>query len=142
MKIFIYDNFKLVLITIPLLPFVVISQLKFLSEKAIGTMFIFYMTKKIPELVSELLSGNPVYRGYQDAISLLGNKSNGLLTRPNANGGGVTPKEMLQNLSSAEPATTATQKISDTANSVKNVSSALANGVTNTLSGLDKKIRK
>ena len=85
---------------------------------------------------------NPVYQGYQDAISLLGNKSNGLLTRPNANGGGVTPKEMLQNLSGAQPATTARQKISDTANSVKNVSSALANGITNTLSGLEKKIRK
>ena len=85
---------------------------------------------------------NPAYQGYQDAISLLGNKSNGLLTRPNANGGGVTPKEVLQNLSSDQPAPTATQKISDTATSVKNVSSALANGVTNTLSGLDKKIRK
>ena len=85
---------------------------------------------------------NPVYQSYQDAISFLENKSNGLLTRPNANGGGVTPKEMLQNLSREQPATTATQKISDTANSVKNVSSVLANGVTNTLSGLDKKIRK
>ena len=252
MKIFIYDNFRLALITIPLLPFGVIGQLKFLSEKAIGTMFnlaikifvvafistlsvniltglvnnaretatssdfignisyflqvllyaliLFYMMKKIPEMVSGLLSGNPslsggsmkemamsaargaanavskgggftgavvggmkalsesagtmapyggkgnfganalswanavggkamsmmdkavnagtnaamyrnpVYQGYQDAISLLGNKSNGLLTRPNANGGGVTPKEMLQNLSSGQPATTATQK--------------------------------
>ena len=85
---------------------------------------------------------NPAYQSYQDAISLLGNKSNGLLTRPNANGGGVTPKEMLQNLSGTQPAMTATQKISDTATSVKNVSSALANGVTNALSGLDKKIRK
>jgi len=69
-------------------------------------------------------------------------ESNGLLTRPKANGGGVTPKEMFQNLSGTQPATTATQKISDTTNSVKNVSAALANGVTNTLSGLDKKIRK
>jgi len=278
------EFWTMALITIPLLPFGVIGQLKFLSEKAIGTMFnlaikifvvafiatlsvniltglvdnaretatssdfignisyflqvllyaliLFYMTKKIPELVSGLLSGNPslsggsmkemamsaargaanavsrgggfagavaggmkalsevaepmaqygskgnfganalsfanaaggkamsmmgqavkagtnaamyrnpAYQGYQDAISLLGNKSNGLLTRPNANGGGVTPKEMLQNLSSAQSATTATQKISDTATSVKNVSSALANGVTNTLSGLEKKIRK
>ena len=278
------EFWTMALITIPLLPFGVIGQLKFLSEKAVSTMFnlaikifvvafistlsvniltglvdnaretatssdfignisyflqvllyaliLFYMTKKIPELVSGLLSGNPslsggsmkemamsaargaanavsrgggfagavaggmkalsevagpmaqyggkgnfganalswanstsgkamsmmgqavkagtnaamyrnpVYQGYQDSISLLGNKSNGLLTRPNANGGGVTPKEMLQNLSNAQPATTATQKISDTATLVKNVSSALANGVTNTLSGLDKKIRK
>ena len=278
------EFWTMALITIPLLPFGVIGQLKFLSEKAIGTMFnlaikifvvafiatlsvniltglvdnaretatssdfignisyflqillyaliLFYMTKKIPELVSGLLSGNPtlnggsmkemamnaargaanavskgggfagaiaggmralsesagamapyggkgnfganalnfanvaggkamsmmgkavnagtnaamyhnpVYRGYQDAISLLGNKSNGLLTRPNANGGGVTPKEMLQNLNGTQPATTATQKISDTASTVKNVSSALANGITNSLSGLDKKIRK
>ena len=278
------EFWTMALITIPLLPFGVIGQLKFLSEKAIGTMFnlaikifvvafistlsvniltglvdnaretatssdfignisyflqvllyaliLFYMTKKIPELVSGLLSGNPslsggsmkemamsaargaanavskgggftgavvggmralsesagpmaqyggrgnfganalswanaaggkamsmmgkavnagtnaamyrnpVYQGYQDAISLLGNKSNGLLTRPNANVGGVTPKEMLQNLSNAQPATTATQKISDTASMVKNVSSALANGITNTLSGLDKKIQK
>jgi len=103
------------LITIPLLPFGVIGQLKFLSEKAIGTMFnlaikifvvafistlsvniltglvdnaretatssdfignisyflqvllyaliLFYMTKKIPELVSGLLSGNPSLSG-------------------------------------------------------------------------------
>ena len=85
---------------------------------------------------------NPAYQGYQDTISILGNKSNGLLTKPNANGGGVTPKEMLQNLSGSQPATTATQKISDTANSVKNVSSVLTNGITNTLSGLDKRIRK
>lgn len=247
------EFWTMALITIPLLPFGVIGQLKFLSEKAIGTMFhlaikifvvafistlsvniltglvdnaretatssdfignisyflqvllyaliLFYMTKKIPELVSGLLSGNPslsggsmkemamsaargaanavsrgggfagavaggmkalseaagpmahyggkgnfganalsfanaaggkamsmmgqaikagtnaamyrnpAYQGYQDAISLLGNKSNGLLTRPNANGGGVTPKEMLQNLNNAQLATTATQKI-------------------------------
>ena len=278
------EFWTMALITIPLLPFGVIGQLKFLSEKAIGTMFnlaikifvvafistlsvniltglvdnaretatssdfignisyflqvllyaliLFYMTKKIPELVSGLLSGNPslnggsmkemamsaargaanavskgggftgavaggmkalsesagamapyggkgnfganalsfanaaggkamsmmgqavkagtnaamyrnpVYRGYQDVISLLGSKSNGLLTKPNANNGGVTPKETLQNLNTAQPAPTATKIISDTANSVKNVSSALANGVTNTLSGLDKKIRK
>ena len=85
---------------------------------------------------------NPVYQSYQDAISFLENKSNGLLTRPNANGGGVTPKEMLQNLSGSQPATTATQKISDTATSVKNVSSGLANGIMSTLSDLEKKIRK
>lgn len=278
------EFWTMALITIPLLPFGVIGQLKFLSEKAIGTMFnlaikifvvafistlsvniltglvdnaretatssdfignisyflqvllyaliLFYMTKKIPEMVSGLLSGNPslsggsmkemamsaargaanavskgggftgavvggmkalsesagamsqyggkgnfganalsfanaaggkamsmmgqavkagtnaamyrnpVYQGYQDAISLLGNKSNGLLTRPNANNGGITPKETLQNLNTAEPAPTATKIISDSANSVKNVSSELANGITTTLSGLEKKIRK
>ena len=241
------EFWTMALITLPLLSFGVIGQLKFLSEKAIGTMFnlaikifvvafiatlsvniltglidnareaatssefmgnisyflqvllysliLFYMTKKIPELVSGLLSGNPslsggsmkemvmsaakgtatavskgggltgaviggmralsasagsmaqwggkgnfganavslagaaggkamsmmgkavtagtraalyrnpVYRGYQDAISLLGNKSNGLLTndadgksRANANGSGVTPREMLDGL--------------------------------------------
>lgn len=54
---------------------------------------------------------NPIYRGYQDAISLLRNKSNGLLTRPNANGGGVTLEEMLKNLSNIQPAPTVTQKI-------------------------------
>lgn len=243
------EFWTMALITLPLLSFGVIGQLKFLSEKAIGTMFnlaikifvvafiatlsvniltglvdnareaanssefmgnisyflqvllysliLFYMTKKIPELVSGLLSGNPslsggsmkemvmsvakgtatavskgggltgtvvggmralsaaarpmaqwggkgnfganavslagaaggkamsimgkavtagtraalyrnpVYRGYQDAISLLGNKSNGLLTndadgksRANANGSGVTPREMLDGLKS------------------------------------------
>lgn len=272
------EFWTMALITIPLLPFGVIGQLKFLSEKAIGTMFnlaikifvvafiatlsvniltglvdnarematssdfignisyflqvllyaliLFYMTKKIPELVSGLLSGNPslsggsmkemamsaargaanavsrgggfagavaggmkalseaagpmaqyggkenfganalsfanaaggkamsmmgqavkagtnaamyrnpAYQGYQDAISLLGNKSNGLLTRPNANGGGVTPKETLQNISSAQPATTATQKISDTATSVKNLSSVAAQGISSTASNI------
>ena len=257
------EFWTMALITIPLLPFGVIGQLKFLSEKAIGTMFnlaikifviafiatmsvniltglvdnarevatsddfignisyflqvllyaliLFYITKKIPELVSGLLSGhpslsggsmkemamnaakgaanavskgggmagavvggmkalsesagsmaqyggkgsfganalsfanaaggkamsmmgqavtaganaamyrNPAYQGYQNAISLLGNKSNGLLTkdsegktRANANGSGVTPQEMLQNLNGDKTAPTATQKISDT----------------------------
>jgi type IV secretion system protein TrbL len=258
------EFWTMALITIPLLPFGVIGQLKFLSEKAIGTMFnlaikifviafiatmsvniltglvdnarevatsddfignisyflqvllyaliLFYITKKIPELVSGLLSGNPslsggsmkemamsaakgaanavskgggmagavvggmkalsesagsmaqyggkgsfganalsfanaaggkamsmmgqavtaganaamyrnpAYQGYQNAISLLGNKSNGLLTkdsegktRANANGGGVTPKEMLQNLNGGgKVSPTATQKISGT----------------------------
>ena len=246
------EFWTMALITIPLLPFGVIGQLKFLSEKAIGTMFnlaikifvvafiatlsvniltglvdnarevatssdfignisyflqvllyaliLFYMTKKIPELVSGLLSGNPslsggsmkemamsaargaadsiskgggftgavvggmkalsaaaepmaqyggkgsfganalsfagaagrkamsmmgqavkagtnaamyrnpTYQGYQDTISLLGNKSNGLLvkdseghSRAGANGSGVTPKEMLENLKPAQP---------------------------------------
>ena len=109
------EFWTMALITIPLLPFGVIGQLKFLSEKAIGTMFhlaikifvvafiatlsvniltglvenaretatssdfignisyflqvllyaliLFYMTKKIPELVSGLLSGNPTLSG-------------------------------------------------------------------------------
>ena len=278
------EFWTMALITIPLLPFGVIGQLKFLSEKAIGTMFnlaikifvvafistlsvniliglvdnaretatssdfignisyflqvllyaliLFYMTKKIPELVSGLLSGNPslsggsmkemamsaargaanavsrgggfagavaggmkalseaagpmaqyggkgnfganalsfanaaggkamsmmgqavkagtnaamyrnpVYQSYQDAISLLGNKSNGLLTRPNANGGGVTPKEMLQNLSGSQPATTATQKISDTATSVKNLSSVAAQGISSTASNIKNTVQE
>jgi type IV secretion system protein TrbL len=265
------EFWTMALITIPLLPFGVIGQLKFLSEKAIGTMFnlaikifvvafistlsvniltglvdnaretatssdfignisyflqvllyaliLFYMTKKIPELVSGLLSGNPslsggsmkemamsaargaadavskgggftgavvggmrvlsesagsmaqyggkgnfganalswanaaggkamsmmgqavkagtnaaiyhnpVYSGYQDAISLLGNKSNGLLTRPNANSSGVTPEETLKNLSSEQSAPTVTQKISDTAALAKNVSSVASDGL-------------
>ena len=48
---------------------------------------------------------NPIYRGYQDTITLLGNKSNGLLTkdsegksRANANSSGVTPNEILQSM--------------------------------------------
>ena len=109
------EFWTMALITIPLLPFGVIGQLKFLSEKAIGTMFnlaikifvvafistlsvniltglvdnaretatssdfignisyflqvllyaliLFYMTNKIPELVSGLLSGNPSLSG-------------------------------------------------------------------------------
>jgi type IV secretion system protein TrbL len=271
------EFWTMALITIPLLPFGVIGQLKFLSEKAIGTMFhlaikifvvafiatlsvniltglvenaretatssdfignisyflqvllyaliLFYMTKKIPELVSGLLSGNPtlsggsmkemamsaargaanavskgggftgavvggmralsksagamapyggkgnfganalsfanaaggkamsmmgqavkagtnaalyrnpVYRGYQDAISLLGNKSNGLLTRPNANGGG-TPEEILKNLSKGQTAPTVTQKISDTASTIKNVTSVAAQGISNTANNI------
>ena len=278
------EFWTMALITIPLLPFGVIGQLKFLSDKAIGTMFnlaikifvvafistlsvniltglvdnaretatssdfignisyflqvllyaliLFYMTKKIPELVSGLLSGNPslsggsmkemamsvargaanavsrgggfagavaggmkalseaagpmaqyggkenfganalsfanaaggkamsmmgqavkagtnaamyrnpVYQSYQDAISFLGNKSNGLLTRPNANGGGVTPKEMLQNLSGSQPATTATQKISDTATSVKNLSSVAAQGISSTASNIKNTVQE
>ena len=109
------EFWTMALLTIPLLPFGVIGHLKFLSEKAIGTMFnlaikifviafiatlsvniltglvenartmsessdfmgnisyflqvllysliLFYMTKKIPELVSGLLSGNPSLSG-------------------------------------------------------------------------------
>lgn len=272
------EFWTMALITIPLLPFGVIGQLKFLSEKAIGTMFnlaikifvvafiatlsvniltglvdnaretatssdfignisyflqvllyaliLFYMTKKIPELVSGLLSGNPtlsggsmkemamsaargaanavskgggftgavvggmralsesagamapyggkgnfganalsfanaaggkamsmmgqavkagtnaamyrnpVYQGYQEAISLLGNKSNGLLTRPNANSGGGTPEEILKNLSNGQTAPTVTQKISDTASTIKNITSVAAQGVSNTANNI------
>jgi len=57
-------------------------------------------------------------------------------SRPNANGGGVTPKEMLQNISNGQSATTATQKISDTATSVKNLSSVAAQGISRTASNI------
>ena len=282
------EFWTMALITIPLLSFGVISQLKFLSEKAIGTMFnlaikifvvafiatlsvniltglvdnakevatssdfmgnisyflqvllyaliLFYMTKKIPELVSGLLSGNPslsggsmkqmamdaargaanavakgggmtgavvggmkalsqsagsmaewggkgsfgknalslanaaggkamsmmgqvasagvnaamyrnpAYQGYQNAISLLGNKSNGLLTkdvdgktRANANGGGVTPSEMLENLGGNKtPATTATEKISSVAMGIANT----ADNIKNTIQKMSKKTKE
>ena len=56
---------------------------------------------------------NPVYQGYQNSISSLGNSSNGLLSKtPNANSNGVTPSEILKNLQKNEPATTASEKIS------------------------------
>lgn len=278
------EFWTMALLTIPLLSFGVISQLKFLADKAVGTMFnlaikifvvafistmsvniltglvenakemakssdfmgnisyflqvllyafiLFYMTKKIPELVSGLLSGNPslsggnmkdmamsaakgavqeiskgsgvvgavaggmralsnsagamaqwggkgnlganalsfanaaggkamsmmgkavsagaqavmyrnpAYQGYQNAISLLGNKSNGLLTRANANSGGVTPSEMLQDLSEGQsPATTATEKFSNVANSVKNMSSMAATGISNTANNVKDKVQ-
>ena len=292
------EFWTMALITIPLLSFGVVGQLRFLSEKAIGTMFnlavkifvvafiatlsvniltglvdnakatatssdfignisyflqvllyaliLFYMTKKIPELVSGLLSGspslsggsmkemamsaargaanavakgggmtgavvggmkglsraagpmaewggkgsiganavslanavggkamsmmgqaatagaraaiyrNPAYQGYQNTISLLGNKSNGLLvkdsegkTRANANSGGVTPSEVLQNISSNNSSPTMTGKMSNMASSIKNISSMAATGITNTTSNvkdtiqeLNKKIKK
>ena len=70
----------------------------------------------------EAMYRNPVYRGYQDAISLLGNKSNGLLvndtdgkSRASANGSGVTPQEMLDGLNNGA-ASTVSQKISDLVN--------------------------
>lgn len=57
---------------------------------------------------------NPAYQGYQNAVTLLGNKSNGLLTKtPNANSNGITPQEILQNLNGDKTAPTATQKISE-----------------------------
>ena len=44
----------------------------------------------------------------------MGNKSNGLLSKtPNANSNGVTPQEILQNLSGDKTAPTATQKVSE-----------------------------
>ena len=233
------EFWTMALLTIPLLSFGVIEQLKFLSEKAINAMFnlaikifviafistmsvkiltglvenakevatssdfignvsyflqvllyaliLYLITKKIPELVSGLLSGNPslsggnfkemamsavqsavnsvskggrvtgtavggmralsksaegksmsmmkqaviaggnalkyhnpIYQGYQNAISSLGNSSNGLLTKtPNANSNGVTPSEILKNLSNNEPATTASEKISPVIESSK-----------------------
>ena len=99
---------------------------------------------------------NPAYQGYQNAISLLGNKSNGLLTkdsegktRANANSGGVTPSEMLQNLSEGKSATTMTEKMSNMASSAKNMSSMTATGITkaasnikDTVQGMRKKIKK
>ena len=130
------EFWTMALITIPLLSFGVISQLKFLSEKAIGTMFnlaikifvvafiatlsvniltglvdnaretdfmgnisyflqvllysliLFYMTKKIPELVSGLLSGNPSLSGgsmKEMAMSAARGAANAV-----AKGGGMT----------------------------------------------------
>ena len=81
---------------------------------------------------------NPAYQGYQNAISMLGNKSNGLLvkdsegkTRANANSSGVTPQEMLQNLNSGgKVSQTATQKISDTASNIKDTVSELSKKIT------------
>ena len=53
---------------------------------------------------------NPMYQGYQNAISNLGNQANGLLSKtPNANSNGATPKDILKNLSS-ESATKSSQK--------------------------------
>ena len=73
---------------------------------------------------------NPIYRGYQDTITLLGNKSNGLLTkdstgksRANANSSGVTPNEILQNMNGGKDssATTVTQKFSDVKDTLSNL---------------------
>ena len=79
----------------------------------------------------------------------MGNKSNGLLTkdsegkmRANANSGGVTPEEMLQSLSNNQSATTATQKFSDAATSVKNMSSMAATGISNTASNIKDTVQK
>ena len=89
------------------------------------------MGKAISAGTQAVLYRNPVYRGYQDAISLLGNKSNGLLTkdstgksRANANSSGVTPNEMLQNMNGGKdsPATTVTQKFSDIKDTLSNFS--------------------
>lgn len=73
---------------------------------------------------------NPIYRGYQDTITLLGNKSNGLLTkdsegksRANANSSGVTPNEILQSMNGGKDshATTVTQKFSDMKDTLSNL---------------------
>ena len=56
---------------------------------------------------------NPVYQGYQNAISSLGNSANGLLSKtPNANSSGVTPSEILKNLQKNESETRASAKSS------------------------------
>lgn len=80
------------------------------------------MGKAVIAGTREAMYRNPVYRGYQDAISLLGNKSNGLLakdadgkSRASANGSGVTPREMLDGLNNGA-ASTVSQKISDLVN--------------------------
>ena len=91
---------------------------------------------------------NPAYQGYQNAISLLGNKSNGLLTkdsegktRANANSNGVTPEEILENFS-GEKSSTATEKFSNAASSVKNMSSMAATGISNTASNIKDTVQK
>ena len=80
------------------------------------------MGKAVIAGTREAMYRNPVYRGYQDAISLLGNKSNGLFakdtagkSRASANGSGVTPREMLDGLNNGA-ASTVSQKISDLVN--------------------------
>ena len=63
---------------------------------------------------------NPIYQGYQNAISSLGNSTNGLLSKtPNANSNGLTSSEILKNLSNNETATTANEKISPVIKSAK-----------------------
>ena len=100
------------------------------------------MSKAVSAGVQAAMYRNPAYQGYQNAISLLGNKSNGLLTRANANSGGVTPSEMLQDLSEGQsPATTATGKVSNVANSVKNMSSMAATGISNTANNVKDKVQ-
>lgn len=88
---------------------------------------------------------NPAYQGYQNAISLLGNKTNGLLmkdsagkTRANASGSGVTPSEMLQNLNGGKSATTASKKFSNAAQSVTDT----ASNIKDTMQELSKKFRE
>ena len=56
---------------------------------------------------------NPVYRGYQDMASKLGNKNNGLLAKndqgkyvANADSGGQTPADMWNNIAPKKPPTT------------------------------------
>jgi|GEM_PF-602588 len=71
---------------------------------------------------------NPVYQGYQNAVSSLGNAANGLLnkdsdgrTRADANSSGIRPSEMLQDLSQGKnPTTTASQKVGSMMNGIGN----------------------
>ena len=98
------------------------------------------MGKAVTAGAHEAMYRNPAYRGYQGAISLLGNKYNGLLTRANANSSGVTPEEILQNFS-GENSSTATEKFSTAASSVKNMSSMAATGITNTASNIKDKVQ-
>ncbi len=105
------------------------------------------MGKAVSAGAHEAMYRNPAYRGYQGAISLLGDKYNGLLTtdaegktRANANSSGVTPEEILQNFS-GEKSTTATEKFSNAASAVKNMSSMAATGISNTASNIKDKVQ-
>ena len=105
------------------------------------------MGKAVTAGAHEAMYRNPAYRGYQSAITTLGNKYNGLLatdaegkTRANANSNGVTPEEILQNFS-GEKSTTATEKFSNAASSVKNMSSMAATGISNTASNIKDKVQ-
>ena len=105
------------------------------------------MGKAVSAGANAAMYRNPAYRGYQGAITLLGDKYNGLLTtdaegktRANANSSGVTPEEILQNFN-GEKSSTATQKFSNAASSVKNMSSMAATGISNTASNIKDKVQ-
>ena len=105
------------------------------------------MSKAVTAGAHEAMYRNPAYRGYQGAITLLGDKYNGLLTtdaegktRANANSSGVTPEKILQNFN-GEKSSTATQKFSNAASSVKNMSSMAATGISNTASNIKDKVQ-
>ena len=106
------------------------------------------MGKAVSAGANAAMYRNPAYRGYQGAITLLGDKYNGLLTtdaegktRANANSSGVTPKEILENLNEDKSATAATEKFSTVASSVKNISSMAATGISNTASNIKDKVQ-